>query len=193
MLEKKHIMIDIETLGVKNTAPILSIAAVEFSLQDPIEKPKQFYMNVDIDSCLDFGCRLEMPTIKWWLKRTSEEQLHVTDHDGIPLAIVLLKLQDFIKKFDSKEVRIWGNSARFDLGILSHAYQVCETELPWNHYNELDVRTIVAFNPSIKEDQKFKGARHNPVNDCLHQIAYVTKTLDWVSRSFDINPDLITD
>lgn len=188
ILDRKHVMIDIETFGTKPTAPILSIAAQPFSFDsDPaVALPTPFYMKADINSCLDAGCRLELDTVKWWMKRSKEEQKHVTEHDGLPLEIVLLKLQDYLWKYDQKDLCVWGNSARFDFGILENAFDSFNMALPWLHYNELDVRTIVAFNPEIKRKEKFEGVKHDPVYDCLHQIKYVKRTMQWIGIEFAI-------
>jgi hypothetical protein len=36
----------------------------------------------------------------------------------------------------------------------------------------MDVRTLVAFAPQIKEHYPFTGTVHNPIDDCKNQIGY---------------------
>ncbi len=182
---KTHIMIDIETFGTKPTAPILSIAAVVFSIENGFQS-KEFLVNVDIDNCLDYGCKLELNTIKWWFSKPPEELEQVCNHEGILLKPALLKLSDFVNDPDIEDVCVWGNSARFDFGILESAFDRTNLPLPWKHQNERDVRTIVAFNPDIKASTTFKGTRHNPLHDCKHQIEYLTATMEYIrsNKSF---------
>lgn len=73
------------------------------------------------------------------------------------------------------DFKIWGNSVRFDVGILETAYRADGREsltLPWKFRNEMDVRTLVAFAPAIKDHYPFTGVEHNPIDDCKYQIGY---------------------
>jgi hypothetical protein len=170
-------MIDIETFGTKPTAVILKIAAVCFNISTGKVK-EVFKIDVDADSCIDLGCSLELDTINWWLNRTKEEQQTITHHKGKHLSTALCLLENFISNYSCETVNIWGNSARFDLGILAHAYSITKKQLPWKHYNELDLRTIVWQKPSIKKQMQFEGIKHDPVADCKHQIKYLVDTLN---------------
>ena len=81
---------------------------------------------------------------------------------------------------DDNEYQVWGNSARFDCGILVNAYEKLELGVPWKHFNERDVRTLVAFKPSVKKNMWFSGTPHYAPDDCKHQIKYcheIFKTL----------------
>jgi hypothetical protein len=176
-------MIDIETFGIKQTAPIVSIAAVQFNVANPEIQPQVFYTKVDIDSCLDIGCKIESKTIIWWMQQPKEALQEITNHEGLPIKKALLELSNFIKNF-GEDICVWGNSARFDLGILQNKFDYFKIEIPWNFKNELDLRTIVSFNPDIKKKTSFKGTRHNPVDDCIHQISYLNKTIEWIKNEF---------
>ena len=104
-------------------------------------------------------------------------------NNTLPLAKVLQDFECFIKWFDYSSLQVWGNSARFDLGILENAYSKFNVNIPWNHWNERDVRTLVAFAPEIKKNMVFEGVKHNPIDDCKHQIKYcceIFKKLNYV-------------
>ncbi len=167
-------MIDIETLGNKAGCVVTSIAAVEFDINTG-ETGKEFYERIDIQSCLDLGLFVQGDTIKWWFDQTKEAQQELfknTQH----LVKVLYDFKMFIDGLKPANLKVWGNSNRFDLGILSKAYYAAgQKEIPWKYTLERDVRTLVSFLSKFKEDEVFTGVKHNPIDDCKHQIKYCTK------------------
>jgi exodeoxyribonuclease VIII len=99
--------------------------------------------------------------------------------------IFLQKLSDFIEMCGGKDiVFVWGNSARFDLGLLHNAYQKCNMPYPWDFRKERCVRTLLALKPQAKTVTQNVGVAHNPVDDCLFQIKYCTE----VWKSLNHNP-----
>ena len=167
-------MIDIETLGNKAGCVVTSIAAVEFDMNTD-ETGKEFYERIDIQSCLDLGLFVQGDTIKWWFDQSKEAQQELFK-DTQHLVKVLYDFKMFIDGLKPSNLKIWGNSNRFDLGILSKAYYLAgHKEIPWKYTLERDVRTLVSFLPKFKEDEVFTGVKHNPIDDCKHQIKYCTK------------------
>lgn len=170
----QNLMIDIETLGSKPNAVILSISAVEFDLKTG-KTGSVFNKNICIDSCIEAGLKMEHNTILWWLNQDKEAQNKITQHTGSNLKNVLRQFGMWIHDNFGNNAIVWGNSARFDLGILDAAYTACKMNLPWKYYSERDVRTLVAFAPEIKENTEFKGIKHYGIDDCKHQIEYCSK------------------
>ena len=167
-----HIMIDIECLGIEPGAPVLSIAAIRFTLDGQYvdSKDKGFYEKISLKDSLDnYGLKVDSDTLKWWADQDNFKDQLV---GGKPLTKVLGALRKFI----DKEAMVWGNGARFDLGHIAFQYSLTEHAIPWRFSNERDVRTIVMLNPSIKKDLKFFGTKHDPWDDCIHQILYLTET-----------------
>lgn len=66
-----HLMIDLETMGNKPTAPIVAIGAVFF---DPTssELGAEFYVAVNLASAMEQGAKPDGDTILWWLKQSAE-------------------------------------------------------------------------------------------------------------------------
>lgn len=166
------IMIDIETLGVNPGSAILSIAAVKFNIKTG-EVLKELYVVVDLKSCLEAGLKIEASTFYWWVNQSEEAKIDILK-PSMNLSSALQSLSAFINKEDV----VWGNSARFDLGLLNKAYEVLGIGLPWSFRNERCVRTIVALNQSIRDEEEFIGVAHNPIDDCKHQIKYLVKTIN---------------
>lgn len=165
-----HVMLDLETMGNSSNSVIASIGAVEFDIKTG-ETGREFYERIDIQSCLNAGLVVNGSTIKWWLGQSDAARAEICKA-GDGLRNVLEKFKSFMGCLD--KVEIWGNGARFDIGILEDAYKATYDEviLPWDFRMERDVRTLVSFAPNIKEHYPFTGTTHNPIDDCKHQIGY---------------------
>jgi hypothetical protein len=163
------VMLDLETMGKKSNSAIVSIGAVEFNIETG-ETGREFYKVVDLQSCLDLGLKVEASTIYWWLQQSEAARKRICVK-GEHLQKVLGDFNRWM--LDSIiDVRIWGNGARFDIGILEDAYVASYLETPWNFRKEMDVRTLVEFAPEIKANMPFTGVEHDPIDDCKHQIKY---------------------
>ncbi|PRY10299.1 uncharacterized protein DUF5051 [Pontibacter ummariensis] len=169
-----HIMVDLETLSTGSNAAILSIGAVEFDLTTG-RTGRTFYLNVDLQSCMDAGLKIDGRTVYWWFKREAEARLPLLENP-VHIAAALQSFSEFVLTCGGKEAQLWGNSARFDLGKLDDAYSACTLPVPWSFRNERDVRTLVAFAPHIKDQEPRIGTHHHAVDDCYHQISYCVKT-----------------
>lgn len=169
----QHIMIDIETMGHKSNSVITQIAAVEFDVNTGATG-RAFNAFIDIQSCLDVGLKVTGGTINFWLNQSKEAQDIYNKATKMNLAVAL---QQFNFSLQNDNKNPWGNSARFDLGILENAYDACGLKYPFKYYNELDVRTIVFLNPDVKKNMEFIGVKHNAVDDCKHQIKYITQII----------------
>jgi len=167
-LQFNNVMIDLETMGTVSRSCITSIAAVEFSLQTG-EIGKTFKMNVSLQSCLERGLVIEEGTFYWWLNQPQEAKDRLLD-ERKDIVFVLDQLDKFIAECDHP-MFYWGNSARFDLGILEDAYRACGRDKPWNWMNERCVRTYK--NAFVIPEVQFTGTKHNPTDDCLHQIKQI--------------------
>jgi hypothetical protein len=165
-----HLMLDLETMGNSSNSAILSIGAVEFDLESG-EIGREFYQKINLQSCLNAGLIVNGSTVMWWLQQSEVARKEVCKV-GDNLYNSLSKLTTFMRCLES-DFQLWGNGARFDIGILEDAYFACKIEiLPWNFRSERDVRTLVSFAPEIKEGYPFTGTEHNPIDDCKHQIGY---------------------
>lgn len=185
-----HIMVDIETMGNKSNSAIVSIAAVEFNLETgKTGKMSPFYQKISLQSCLDAGLKVNADTVLWWMKQNETARLELADNKNTYfLAQGLQNLSEYLRACNITESQIWGNSARFDLGLLSDAYNIVNLPIPWLFRNERCVRTLVSFNPSIKDSYSFEGVVHNPIDDCLHQIKYCSAIWTFLKKEYE--PDI---
>lgn len=173
----KHLMVDIETMGNSSNSAIVSIAAVEFDL-DTGDTGREFYINVDLQSCIDAGLILDASTVLWWMNQDKKAQLTFQDNP----ASLGVALGQFVKFVGRNNYKVWGNSARFDCGILQDAFKKIGVDICWDFWNERCLRTLVSFRPSIKEQTKFIGVKHNSIDDCKHQIRYASETWNYFKQ-----------
>lgn len=161
-------MIDLETLGNSSFCGIISIAAVVFDLKTG-KTGDRFYIKIRPESNAGYKLFTNKGTIAWWNKQDKNVRREAFSgvHD---LGYALRRFLDWCK--GKEDYEFWGNSARFDLGILQNALSRIGKNHPWSPWNERCVRTYASLRPKIKEEMKFTGNRHNPIDDCLHQIKY---------------------
>lgn len=134
-MNDKNVMIDIETLGTAANSVILSIGAVEFG---PEGIGREFYVDVDIDSCQKKGLKIDGRTIAWWMTQ-GEDARALFQRDGESLESALHQLAT---AFDWSGTQVWCNGLNFDLPILDFAYRACGMDAPWAYYNARDYRTL---------------------------------------------------
>ena len=169
-----HLMVDLETMGTKSNSAIISIGAVEFDILTG-KTGREFYRNVSLQSCISLGLIVDADTIMWWMEQSQDARKSLTEGEIISIQQALIDFREFC----NKEYQIWGNSARFDLGLLENAYDKISISIPWKFKQERCLRTLVSFNPEIKHSIEFEGTAHNALDDCYHQIKYCHLT--WVS------------
>lgn len=175
-----HFMVDLETMGKKNNAPIVAIGAVVF---DPSTGSigESFYKVVCLESSVNWGAVIDPSTVIWWLKQSSEARSAIVNDDAIPLQDALLQFREFVSDNvagGSKKAQVWGNGASFDNSILRSSYDCIAEDYPWEYWNDRDVRTMVELGQAISFDPKttipFEGSRHNALADAIHQARYVS-------------------
>ena len=181
-----NVMIDIETLGVSVTAPILSVGAVFFTPETG-SLGKEFYQIVSIKSALEHGV-VEPATLSWWMQQSRDARSIFYDKSSVSLPETLTALGQFMAaNTDPLTVNVWGNGSSFDNAILSNIYNRLGMKLPWNFRNDRDVRTIVHLANIIKNKNVLnlnhrEGVHHNALDDAKYQAKYVATAYSLLSE-----------
>lgn len=170
-----NIMIDLETMGKGGNAAIIALGAVKFSSKGLGE---EFYANIDLESCLVYGLKIDTDTLLWWLKQSDEARRHLHTPSPEPqrLAAVLASFGTFIGPQQDK-VKIWGNGADFDNAILQNAYRATNMDQPWKFWNNRCYRTMKNMFSKIKAET-FDGTHHNALDDAKNQARHLVKILN---------------
>lgn len=181
MSDYNSLMIDIETLNNGGNSVITSLAAVAFNSETGKIGP-EFMVDIDIQNSLNLGFEVNASTILWWMQQSDEARNLLVEGQkkALKVEFALYEFTSFVQSLKPQSLRVFGNGAKFDLGILSEAYYKIRKGIPWKHTMERDVRTIVEFAPEIKTKwlENFQGIKHNPIDDCKCQIGYVCEILN---------------
>lgn len=160
-----HVMIDLETMGTRPTAPIVAIGAVAFD-EDGLYD--QFYRVVDLCSSARAGAVIEAGTVMWWLRQSDEARAALQDQP-VYLAEALSAFKDWLY---SRQVKgVWGNGASFDNVVLAEAYRRMEMPCPWPFWKDRCYRTVKAMHPDIQLQRH--GVAHNALDDARDQAMHL--------------------
>ena len=200
MVHRKHIMIDIETLGVKPSAPVLSIGAVAFDPEhsgwmEPVYhkgQPHSFAASVDLADALRYGVGVEAGALRFWLGQEDEARAALTDGRYTDRSMIeaLADLSRFVHSFSSesdeqirtnggpRDVYVWANSNKFDLGLLEDKYVRTAMTVPWNYARDLNVRNMgwlckTLFGQDGKPERT--ELEHDPLQDAIYQARHVER------------------
>lgn len=187
------IMLDVETLSTANNPVLTQLSAVSFRIEDgiPLDEFNKF---INPQSCVKVGLTcsdgfigLNKPecTMDFWLNQPSEVFKKVILKaflEGEDLPVVLEAFTAWVKETMEKNncthVKVYGNGPAADCVWVRSAYDACQLNPPWQYWDDACVRTYVdmeerIYNASTKRNMTFKGEKHNAIDDCKHQIAYV--------------------
>lgn len=180
--DMNHVMIDLETLGVKVDSVFISIGAVYFDPETG-HLGKEFYVNIDWQSSIDAGRAIDASTLQWWFDQSKEAKISVLRDLSVSFPKALQMLHGFLSKNIDKNV-VWGNGSSFDISILEHAYHKNFTPIPWKFWNIRDVRTIKDLGKDLVDKSIFDfiGVAHNALDDSKHQAKYVSAIWKEIKR-----------
>jgi len=138
-LAKKHLSVDIETMGGPPKGALISIGAVYFDIRTGT-LGAQFSVNIDLRSSVSKGMMTDEKTIKWWNGPSNAEALELTKVDMVTLPDALMEFMNWIAE-NRKQPMMWGNSSSFDNVILDEAFKLCELPFPSHYRQWRDMRT----------------------------------------------------
>lgn len=179
----QDVMIDLETMGSGPDAAIVEIGAVFFDPRTG-ELGDKFSVGVDLASSVETGGRVDAGTVMWWMRpdQADARDAMLARRNNI-IHVALTWFSDFLKLAGKGGVpRVWGNGASFDCVILRGSYERAGVKVPWDWWNDRDVRTVVdmgrrllGFDP--KKDLPFDGVKHSALDDAIHQARYVSEII----------------
>lgn len=160
-----HIMIDLETMGTRPNAPIVSIGAVTF---DADGIAREFYRNVDLKTSVAGGGVIDPDTVMWWLRQDNPAREALTDEAGIAITYAL---DDLTKWFPTTVSGVWGNGASFDNVLLSESYIRAGMQQPWPFWKDKCYRTVKGMYPDVALERS--GTHHNALDDARTQAEHL--------------------
>jgi len=165
--EMTHFMIDIETLGTRSNAVILSIGVALFDMKGTVEAV--FHRRIDIQSCLDAGLQVDGDTIEWWFKQEDKNIKKLVSMNTKRLKDVLEELTRLAMGINSWYV--WSHGSNFDLVLLENAYKAVGGKAWWKYSNVRDTRTLF---DAANYKYTAKGG-HDALEDAMNQAKAVAE------------------
>lgn len=183
----KHIMIDLETLGSDvNTAPVISIAAIRFGVDEGVDSLRNaFYRNIDLSDALRYG-NVDAGTLKWWLKSDTRDVFLdiLYDKRASSTHNALAEFADWVRL--TKGVIPWSRGMDFDFPILDRLFKSTSIATPFSQFwKKRDVRTLLdtaKFAGVNLEIERTQGEAHNALSDVVHQANEVVANLRALSE-----------
>lgn len=186
MTRPTDISIDLETLGNRSDAAILSIGAAALN-RDTGKIGPTMYQIIDLDDALRHGT-VRGDTLKWWMQQSAQAKAVFTATNRVSLYEGLRALNDFVRALPA-DVCVWGNGSSFDISILEHAYdRVADRGTPgfkeeWKFWSVRDLRTAVDLADVSKTDVPFTGVAHNAIDDAVHQAKVLAYCFSKIRRA----------
>lgn len=181
MAKKTHLMIDLETLGVRPDAAVVEIGACLF---DPMGDGASKTFSV----CLDVsrqGGSVDAGTIDFWLKQPEASRKHLADASKLPTLEALEAFEAFMQPTGAI-TGVWSHGPAFDITILQSLYNRARRPVPWNYRHIRDTRTIMEAVKllGLPEPQwPSGGTTHSGIDDAVNQAVWVQRAYRLIHAS----------
>lgn len=170
-MQKNHLMLDVETMGVNSNAPIIQLGACLFDSQTG-EILQTFCQNINLeDSILNYGLQKDQSTMDWW-KEQRQDILEDILTNNKPFHFVMSEFSKFLSaNVQYKETPIWSH-ATFDFPLVQNHLKL-DGMKTMNHKMAYDIRTLTGLSGiDLNEYDWNKGKTHNALDDCIFQVNY---------------------
>lgn len=166
----KDIMLDLETLGTRHDAMIISIGAVYFDRYTG-EIGLAFSANINPVGFAD-KFSMDYDTIKWWMEQSDNARKLVME---APFEIreALAGFSAFVG--DGSDKLIWSH-ATFDMPIIQNAFDVFGIKFPIPFRNARDLRTLMDLTDHHTKLER-EGVHHHALDDAKYQAKYAAEAM----------------
>lgn len=170
-LDKRQVMIDIETFGLGPDAAIASIGACTFYVAESLKVVDKFYFNIDQASNKKINRVYTKSTLDWWSDQ-SEEVKNSLMSDQVNIKDAIDSLFNFVNRDDI----LWAHGISFDIPIIESTYRALGYDRASWHYRNLRCsRTLTSiFGISSHADSNMK---HNALADAISQAEQLNALL----------------
>lgn len=162
-----HIMIDIETLGVRLDAPIIQLGYCVFNKNRILKSTE---INIEFPTTLE---KADLSTVLWWMKQDKKVIEQVFNPDN--RKSLYHALNSMVWEFKEREiVSVWSKGPQFDIAMLEGKFKYFhQITIPWKYFMVRDYRTIKESFPDIQDDNK--KVVHSAEADAIHQARHLIK------------------
>lgn len=167
------VMLDLETFGTGVHSVIVQIGAVYFDRHTG-ETGDWVCIQVDPDSELREGFKIDGKTVKWWMHQSEEARMSLFEGEILTSRDAISKINYFMQNAEC----IWSH-ATFDFVILMEHMKLIGYNPSFSYRSARDIRTLVDLVGGV-DFRKYSraGVHHNAFGDCLFQIKYVVDCIN---------------
>lgn len=166
-------MLDIETLGTRPGAVVMSAALVRFADEAHCEAvlsiPEQQTLGLEIDPA----------THEWWGRQPPEAWARTTQNP-VPLVAGLQYLATWIT-WAGPDPLIWCHGATFDAPLLGEVYRRAGLACPWPYWSVRDTRTLYDL-AGVDVKAYAVPPPHIALNDAIGQVRAARAALGVLAR-----------
>lgn len=186
------IVVDIETLGLKERAVVLSLGAAAFSFDkkqtyDEIAL-EGFYAKLNVDQQVKtFGRTMTKSTVQWWREQSAEARkvLEPTPFDHT-VEQAIEEFTNWLAKvgFDSRKSYIFSRGNHFDMPKIESLFEDAGIDLAYNNWKVRDVRTAIDILHgtndgyyTLQEGVPANFVAHHAMHDAAHDAAKLNELI----------------
>lgn len=185
-ISKKHIMLDIETMGTGSNAVVVSISAIIFDMATG-ELGDTFEIGLDMKEQTLKGGEIDQDTVNWWAKQSDEAKAELDRLDKKIVEVALERFNQWISdNFPApSKIKLWGNGATFDNVIVRNLFKRHDIKFVIPYYADKDVRTLTYLTKTNARKFEFEGIKHRGIDDCKHQIKYCVDGYQKIQKALE--------
>lgn len=162
----RHLMLDIEALGLRPGCAVIQIAAQYF---DPYEGTSGPAFNIHIKAQSPFT--IDPATLEWHCEKGTFPRMVETEALAVPPVLAIFALNQFIRAHGKPGVW-WAWGATYDFTILGAVYEQYNQETPWEYWQAQCARTVFkTLLPLATPEEK----PHDAAQDVAVQIKDLTR------------------
>lgn len=162
-------MVDLETANDKPDSAILSIGAVMFDI-DTGALGEEFYMTIDLQSCVDARLSVGIQTIMWWMRQGQEAFREAWKGENALKGALHAFASWWTKQGGNGHTPIWSHGATFDIPIIVNAYRATGITCPFDFRSGRDTRTMFSFTHAKIQNS---GTKHHALHDAKSQAVAI--------------------
>jgi len=173
-------MLDLESLGTKPNAAVLTLGAVKFNPYTDEDPTQALYVKFDVDEQIALGRFVDEGTLRWWSHQSAEvREEALSEGDRLSCNAALDQLNKFLVGADE----IWAQGPVFDIPMLESLMRDLKRPIPWHYWQIRDSRTIFKLVGDPRREMDTPDL-HNALADAYNQA----KAVQIVFKKLNLKP-----
>jgi exodeoxyribonuclease VIII len=175
--DRYQIMLDIETLGKKPDAVVLSVGAAVMDMATLTIVDRKYWL---LDHEDQDGRSIDADTVLWWLQQSDAARSAFRSQLQESPEQFAFELGDLFTKYATTTP--WANGTNFDLPILADLVREYRKP-PWG-YRHQDMRSLATVMENVLSwkdySKQHNPTAHNALDDAVCQANYVLECMRWI-------------